>query len=954
MANISKIKLPNNTTYNVKDNSGDLSEHNHYVADLVPISEKTFTDIYVATNNWANGTFFFGKIVPTDFNTVWWVHYIVDINVPSVAADSYHVYGDCYVGGHGSALNSYKCYYTVNTAGGVPFYYQVLYRATRAGVTNDYGHLLGLRLYSSTNATSTSYKRTVTYKILETHNCEFSFFDSATFYANCPGTGSTNYNGNSEYAYPYAGLQETGDSDQANYVSRIFYTYRYAAETLYRYQLCATTPDKKILPLSNGNNAPSVTTKTYTTKAFDPFQPIMFYSTANAKSAGVNMDNGVLCNQTLADFRYTFNWPLATSSSKFTMYEPVYLVCEPQSDGSVLLHTEEPLVQTEPTTEDGLIYKFLGYPYPDTYPFRAELDQYQICYWYKDGAFRQYYGPEATTSVAGLISNDDKAKLNKYPSTSTSQSGNFLKVNSSGNVEVSNITVDTALTQSELDTVLTGSATPASYYSVVNRNDIDAMTAKLVELNAPTRLTSGGEEGTTYGAPPLVLLHFSDIHGDSQRVQNIVNFKSYYADRINDIICTGDIVNYSVEDGLGFWTGVSGSEDILTCIGNHDSCMVNASDRTGSNWMKYTMSECYQMYMADNIASWGATYTSGKTYYYKDYTTQGVRLIVLDIMRNVSDSNQLTWFTSTLTSARTAGLHVIVAAHGHAHWRYMPYDTPWDTAKLAPGKVSSQDHYEYYPKKGYAYMGGEGATFEDASTASRGTNGTAGYPSNFGTAYMEAVQEFIDAGGCFVCWLHGHTHYKMFARLLYFPDQLDVSVAQAGCPPFANSYTNYREEDTRTEDDFELVAVDTTSKTLRIAQVGIDHDRYMRPWESISYDYGTHELMSPAEDQPTDLLFQGTINSSTTTLTLPNAMRYQQIVVVGKSGAASSDGRYSINSVRPITTSALTTSAVNYTLTGGSATFTFSVKYSGSNIVITYVSETTSGKGAITSIYGHM
>lgn len=197
----------------------------------------------------------------------------------------------------------------------------------------------------------------------------------------------------------------------------------------------------------------------------------------------------------------------------------------------------------------------------------------------------------------------------------------------------------------------------------------------------------------------------------------------------------------------------------------------------------------------------------------------------------------------------------------------------------------------------------------------------------------------------------------MFARLLYFPDQLDVSVAQAGCPPFADSYTNYREEDTRTEDDFELVAVDTESKILRIAQVGIDHDKYMRPWESISYNYGTHELMSPAEDQQTDLLFEGTFKNGSAALTLPNAMRYKQLVIVGKSGAATSTTsgtEYRINSVRTITTSALTTSAANNTLTGSDGTFTFSLKYSGSNIVVTYVSETTSGKGAITAIYGHM
>lgn len=336
---------------------------------------------------------------------------------------------------------------------------------------------------------------------------------------------------------------------------------------------------------------------------------------------------------------------------------------------------------------------------------------------------------------------------------------------------------------------------------IIQRNGIAETTNKLQQLNRPTR--TGGH---TLGTAPLCLLHFSDIHGDKKRLQNIIDFKNYYADYITDIIHTGDAVKYYSTDGIDFWNEVEGAENILNVIGNHDTLV-------GSTWIGMTMAEAYTTYFAPYIGNWGVVSTSGKTYYYKDYTDNKVRIIVLDIMHQSAD--QLTWFTNTLASARTANLHVIVAVHSRAHWLFDSYVTPFDDKPLVP-----------------SYTAG----YSDTSAST--------YPENLSDDYADAVDDFMDGGGYFVCWIHGHTHHKMFAELQTHPNQLDVSVENAGIPNFAWTYVKARIENTKSEDCFNVIGIDTDSKVLRIMTVGATYDRFMRHVDGISYNYETHTLLT--------------------------------------------------------------------------------------------------------------
>lgn len=335
-----------------------------------------------------------------------------------------------------------------------------------------------------------------------------------------------------------------------------------------------------------------------------------------------------------------------------------------------------------------------------------------------------------------------------------------------------------------------------------NSKTIDEeLVCKLQQLNRKTRIS-----GSSFGPAPLVLLHFSDIHADDVRLGNIIKFKRDYSQYVTDVLHTGDSVKSYASDGMDFWSSTDGAESILNCIGNHDT-------RTSESMSGVNMDDAYDMVMAPFIANWNVVSETGKTYYYKDYATPGVRLIVLDIMHQTQE--QLSWFRDTLSDARAKGLHVISACHSYAHWLLDYQDTPWD------------DHPIIVARGKYAEP-------ED-------TSGTA-YPRNLSDDYAETVDAHLDAGGYFVCWLHGHTHFKVFAALETHPRQLDVAVANAGFAN-ANTYIWERVLGSKSEDDFNLLAVDTYSHILRIVKVGVDYDVFLRHTDTISYDYDAHRLL---------------------------------------------------------------------------------------------------------------
>jgi len=393
MADISKLKLPNGSEYDLKV----------YTNHIAPMMSKTFTDVIGTANDLANATYYFGKIVPTNYDDIWKLSYREYVEIAGQTAGN--GYYEVTWSGTASSIVTSINYNSQKNTSYRPLYTHVLYRAKRAGITSGYGHLLGERLYSSWNATTSANSRTFKIDILECVNCTFTFFDTALKYANVPGTGSTNYDSYTEGNGTTQGITRTGtDNNDFNYQNRLYYSasnamLSYAAGG--RYTLSFSKDDHYILPITSTDNVTNGGAHTYTTESFNPFGEIYYRNSSGAIAANATVGNATLYRQVLVDARYSFTGVLNGASSVMSAGKPVYIVCTLQSDGSAKLYSD-PLAFALPTTDNGLMYILLGYAY-NTYQF--ELLMHHPVYMYKNGAVREISGYAQYSGDATTVNN---------------------------------------------------------------------------------------------------------------------------------------------------------------------------------------------------------------------------------------------------------------------------------------------------------------------------------------------------------------------------------------------------------------------------------------------------------------------------------------------------------------------------------------------------------------------
>ena len=162
---------------------------------------------------------------------------------------------------------------------------------------------------------------------------------------------------------------------------------------VYRYRLLFTSADGKgFVPANNSTSTNATTARTVCQDKIDPFGRIVYYGTTASVAAGSIPSASSLWQQYAFAIGYSFVVTL-------TEWKPVYLKCAPQSDGSAIIDSTTPFVQTLPSTEDGKIYIFLGVAYSST---AMELTLEHPVYWYKDGMIRPYTNAPAGGAVASV------------------------------------------------------------------------------------------------------------------------------------------------------------------------------------------------------------------------------------------------------------------------------------------------------------------------------------------------------------------------------------------------------------------------------------------------------------------------------------------------------------------------------------------------------------------------
>ena len=358
----------------IKDTNGNIHDIKVYSDHVYPFLTKTYasTSYYATAANQAKSTFYFMSVKPDAWYKPWKLVLKVRSFCPANAQYDSITYST--ITGRTGGI-SYANFNEVSDYTG--HYYITYYPLKKAGFDAGYGHAIGVSLFYATNYTSSTYYRTFEISIYEAQNCTIEVLDAPVLWENWSGNSSTNYGSLSNLNGASRGLQETGDANDVNYYHRTYYSPPWKTKTnLYRYQLLIQQTPDTLLSFNAVNNT-TAGTKTLTTQPFNPFGEIYFYNTTSTYAAGAKIGaNAVLYDQIQFNLSYSFN-----TTNTLTAYNHVFIVAEMQSDGSAVL-ASNPISQSLPSSQDGLIYIDLGYAYSGT---NMELTMHHPVYQFKNG-----------------------------------------------------------------------------------------------------------------------------------------------------------------------------------------------------------------------------------------------------------------------------------------------------------------------------------------------------------------------------------------------------------------------------------------------------------------------------------------------------------------------------------------------------------------------------------------
>ena len=341
--------------------------------------------------------------------------------------------------------------------------------------------------------------------------------------------------------------------------------------------------------------------------------------------------------------------------------------------------------------------------------------------------------------------------------------------------------------------------------------------------NAIMAIKKGGK---TYSSPyangAITIAHITDVHGDTERWANYVN----YVNKISPDICvnTGDICDMTPANGFFYMYNYMPKIETIVSIGNHE---VAASNKAAA--------------FANFIAPLNNLYNIGaeQNYYYVD--KNGIRFIVLNVYDGdvEHDSKQWIFYTqdqinfliSALQGALTNNYPVVICAHEAD--QYLPADEglnnifnqTWDRAEIYYKDWEGCPICDLIE----AFINGESI---NQSYTENGANGDVTITVNTSFA----------TSGHFVTWLVGHRHADHIGFLPGY-SQLCITLTNGYCSRTGaiNSGGAWsdlpRYEDTRSEDAFNLYVINTDEKKIGIGRIGsnMTYELTERNYTYVSY-----------------------------------------------------------------------------------------------------------------------
>ena len=361
-----------------------------------------------------------------------------------------------------------------------------------------------------------------------------------------------------------------------------------------------------------------------------------------------------------------------------------------------------------------------------------------------------------------------------------------------------------------------------SFTSIIGRN---------ISRDAAVRAT--GKTAISSDIKPLSFIHVSDIHTKSNNFKcfkNACEFFQHYAN-IKTMIVTGDLVWDDFRDSMDYYNeAIEGTtKPILNVIGNHDAGQWHVDLSSVS-----TDKQCYDRFIAPYVSGWGVVQpenaaSEGKSYYYKDFADEKVRLIVLcefetDYQIDPSDPNkllysreframrqaQVTWLIETLTST-PSDYGVVVALH-QPLGELGQYDNEFVSFDL----VNRTNIFNVYAHTGdLEWLARIIDAFARKTSLSLSVEQTGAVVTT-----LNCSCDFSNVEAELICVLCGHTHQDYVGRLRNYPS---IAILCVGADNLLyTSGFQPRAEGTPSEDLFNVVNIDRNRKTIKIIRIGSD------------------------------------------------------------------------------------------------------------------------------------
>ena len=337
-------------------------------------------------------------------------------------------------------------------------------------------------------------------------------------------------------------------------------------------------------------------------------------------------------------------------------------------------------------------------------------------------------------------------------------------------------------------------------------NNINDYTVHFASLKRTILNLTTGQPTTDYNT--LTLGVITDTHQNISNIQYFINIWQKYKTYIDDAIHIGDYApTYWSNYNEIAHDGISHFNEILKVIGNHD--VYGYPDIT-TDYSHYFAPDSakYARYMK-NISNWGVVQPQGvddvnseyycACYYYKDYPSSKIRLVVLDCMHWTNA--QKSWFMDVLDDARLNNYHVIIAQHvPQSADGYNGFDSIWND--------------------------------EEEITFIR---------EQYNEEIITIVDNFIQQDGVFICYLFGHIHRDLCGTLINHPNQLYIAVAASNA---MNGVWQGTVRIAGTDSEFvnSFISIEPHLKLIRLFRIGSRIDRNIQKKEVLCIDYNNKNI----------------------------------------------------------------------------------------------------------------